>query len=145
MTAKIATTQAEYRLFKSSMPMNSYIFPNGRIARFVNGRFLTNVVEEIEHLEEQIQIHQNPYIYVDKEELVADPKLEDPMEALRAKIIAEYLAVEAKATNPKNDAGNYSPGRLTPQSSTDTAATAAGGSGAGLAQRLQNIVAGSKV
>lgn len=144
MVTKVALTQDKYRLFKSSLPLNNYIFPNGRVARFVNGRFLTNIIEEIEHLEEQIQVHQNPYFFIDENESEADPKLEDPHEKLRAQIIADYLAAEARATNPKNDAGNYTPGKLTPQSSVDTAATSAGGSGAALAQRLNNIVAGSK-
>jgi hypothetical protein len=142
VTHAIAKTQEKYVVFKSTKPMNTFIFPNGRYARFVNGRFLTNVVDEIEQLKEEIEVHHNPFFYLDPEEEFADPKLEDPMEALRAKIIKEYLEKEAAATNPKNDAGNYSPGKLTPTSSMDVAATSQGGSGASLAQRILQSVKG---
>ena len=120
-----------HRVFKSRIKMNTLCLPNGRIVRFVDGRMLTDIPEVISYCEAEIK-NGNPFIYMDSEETHADPKLEDPVEKLRAQIRREILA-EMKATNPMNDAGNTDVQKLTPQSTQGIKDVAASGMPSGSA------------
>ena len=120
-----------HRVFKSRIKMNTLCLPNGRVVRFVDGRMLTDLSEVIAYCEAEIKAG-NPFIYMDSEEMHADPKLEDPNEKLRAQIRREILA-EMKATDPKNDAGNTETQKLTPQSTQGIAPVAASGMPSGSA------------
>lgn len=119
-----------HRVFKSRIKMNTLCLPNGRVVRFVDGRMLTDLKEVIAYCEEEIRAG-NPFIYMDDEKF-ADPKLEDPIEKLRAQIRRELLA-EMKATDPNNDAGNTEVQKVIPQSTQGIAAVAASGMPSGAA------------
>jgi hypothetical protein len=118
------------KLYKSRIPSVNYLFRNGKPAIFVNGRFSTAVPAEIEELDHEVALG-HPTIYVDAAEATIDVS-KTPYEAIREKIIAEYLAAQAAATDPGNDMGNYEAGKVNPASSMDVAAAALGGSGAQL-------------
>ena len=79
-------------LFKSSIPSCRTIMPNGKYIHFVEGTYATKDAEEIKYLEGEIAA-KHPHIYVDsKEASISKQAYEDPMAALRAKIIAEHIA-----------------------------------------------------
>jgi hypothetical protein len=125
--------------FKSTYPHINYIFKNGKQAIFVNGVYRTDVQWEIDELMHEISLG-HPHIAVDAEAPTIDSEMIDPMNALRAKIIAEFLAKEAKATDPNNDMGNTDPNaKLMPGNSRDISEAASGGSGVPLSQRLVNL------
>jgi hypothetical protein len=128
------------RVFKGTMPSFNYIFGNGKPAIFVQGVYRTNVDWEIASLENEIK-NGHPHIYIDPNETEIDSEMVDPMNVLRAKIIAEYVAAQAKATDPSNDGGTYTPQALKPGNSQDVADAAAGGSGLSVAARLVSLQA----
>jgi hypothetical protein len=101
---------------------------------------LTDLAEVIAYCESEIKAG-NPFIYMDSEEMHADPKLEDPIEKLRAQIRREILA-EMQATNPKNDAGNTETQKLTPQSTQGVKDVAASGmpSGAAVLSSIKSML-----
>ena len=125
------------RVFKSTLPSVNYIFGNGKPAIFINGVFRTDIANEIFALEEEVKQH-HPHIYIDPKETEIDSELVDPMNALRAKIIAEFVATQAAATALTNDRGTSDQSGAKPASTTDVASAAAGGSGA---QLLANVAA----
>lgn len=79
------------KLFKSRMPSCQYFFKDGSRADFVNGRFSTDDEEKIEQLDFELTKN-HPHIYVDDNETEVDTEKQDPLEHLRTKFIAEYLA-----------------------------------------------------
>lgn len=88
-----------------------YIFKSGKEAPFVNGEFLTDVESEIAELDAEVKAkHPHIFIEVGKEEVDSDQPA--PLEALRAKIIADYLETQRAANNPANDRGNTVMGQL---------------------------------
>ncbi len=116
------------RVFKSTIPSVNFIFANGKPAIFQQGVFRTAVDWEIAVLEAEIAAG-HPHIYIDEAEREIDSELVDPMNALRAKIIGEYLAAQEAAVNPANDMGSTTQESLKPANSQDVAAAAAGGDG----------------
>jgi hypothetical protein len=123
------------RVFKATLPSINYIFKNGKPAIFINGMYTTDVPFEIEELDAEIATR-HPHIFIDEAMREIDSAKVDPIAALREKIIAEYKATMAAATDQDNDRGNSVQGQLKPASSVDIAAASAGGSGAGLAARI---------
>ena len=119
------------RVFKSAIPSINYIFPSGKVAAFQFGVYRTDIKDEIEHLENEIRLG-HPQIFIDEAEREIDSELVDPIHALRAKIIAEYVAQQEAASNPDNDMGKSDQSAVKPANSRDIAAAAAGGSGASL-------------
>lgn len=81
----------EFALFKCHVQSCKYYFKNGSVAYFTDGRFATSNEEEIEELMAEIKAR-HPHIYIDDKEKTASSAMQDPMSALRAKIIAEYEA-----------------------------------------------------
>lgn len=128
------------RVFKSTFPSINYIFKNGKAAIFQQGVFRTDVEWEIKELEAEVAAS-HPHIFIDENEREIDSEMVDPMNALRAKIIADYIAQQAAATNPANDMGNSDQSPVKPSNSRDVAVAAAGGDGTqtGLAVRLMGI------
>lgn len=125
------------RIFKSTIPSVNYIFGNGKPAIFVNGVFRTDIASEISALESEVTQH-HPHIYIDPNEREIDSELVDPMNALRAKIIAEYVAAQTAATALTNDRGTSDQSGAKPASTVDVSPAAAGGSGV---QLLANVAA----
>jgi hypothetical protein len=116
-------------LFFCSIPYSNYVFPNGKYAYFIDGKFVTDIVSEIEHLENEIA-NGHPCIFVKEAERTVEV-FADPIVALRAKIEKEIRAEMAAATNPENDMGKSVQGPLTmANSSTVGELTAGGNSGA---------------
>lgn len=116
------------RVFKSTIPSVNFIFANGKPAIFQQGVFRTEVDWEIAALEAEIK-NGHPHIYIDEAEREIDSELVDPINALRARIISEYLAAQEAAVNPANDMGSTTQESLKPANSQDVAAAAAGGDG----------------
>lgn len=127
-----------HRLFKSHMKMTCFSTPQGRVGRFVEGRFITDLPDFIEYLDKEIK-NGNPHFYVDPEEAEADPKLEDPTERLRAQIRAELIA-EMNATNKENNAGSTEIAKITPQSSEGVASVALGNGISAVQARLASLM-----
>lgn len=118
------------RVFKTTMSSNKFIFKSGKTAGFVNGRYMTSNPQEIKELEEEILEHQNPYFYIDKNEKeITSEQAADPMAALRAKIIADYLATQQgkEPVVPQKDFGSTQTAPVIPVSSKGVASIAAGG------------------
>lgn len=94
------------QVFKSQMASCSYAFSKGGIAYFNNYRYLTNKLAEIEELNAVILDGSNQ-IYIDENEKELDADV-NPMETLKAAIIAEFLAKQKELTeNPDRDLGTY--------------------------------------
>jgi hypothetical protein len=128
------------RLFKSHMLSTNYTFPDGKTMPFINGRLSTNIASYISHLEEEIK-KGHPSIFSDPNEQTVPDYGDDPLAALRAKIIAEEIAKGNIAMNPDRDMGSYVGDKLNMASSKTVAAAMAGsvaGAGPSGAQ-LMNI------
>lgn len=127
------------RVFKSNIPSINYIFPWGTVAAFQQGYYRTDIEREISHLEEEVKL-KHPHILIDANEFEVDSTLVDPMNALRAKIIADYLNTQEKANNPDNDMGNSDQSPVRPSNSRDVAVAAAGGSGVSLMPGISSML-----
>ena len=123
------------KLYWATMPFMNFVFPNGKVAVFRHYRFATEVPSEIEVLDREVAGN-HPYIYVKQDALYLTEEMEDPMKALRKKIIADYLAEQAKFVDPNNNMGNTSQENLRPQSTSDIASVAAGGDATQSAAKL---------
>lgn len=130
---------ATLRVFKSTIPSVNYIFGNGKPAIFVNGVFRTDIPGEIDALQNEIAQH-HPHIYIDENEREIDSELIDPMNALRAKIIAQYVADQVAATSMTNDRGTSDQSGAKPANTADVAPAAAGGSGAQLLAAIPGLL-----
>jgi hypothetical protein len=100
--------------------------------------YTTDVPFEIEELDAEIATR-HPHIFIDESMREIDSAKVDPIAALREKIIAEYKATMAAATDIGNDRGNVTQEPLKPSSTLDIMEAAAGGSGSKMATRLMNI------
>ena len=125
-------------VFKSTIPSVNYIFANGKPAIFQQGVYRTTIDWEIQELEKEVK-NGHPHLYLDENEKQIDSEMVDPMNALRAKIIAEFLDAQSKAVNPANDMGSTTQEPLKPANSRDVADAAAGGDGNQLTARLMNV------
>lgn len=85
---------SQVNLFFSRMPSCRYVFPDGSEAAFIAGRYATSEGDKIQHLDSEISKgHQ--YIFRDPLQLACDESDLDPMEAMKKKIISEYLEQQA--------------------------------------------------
>lgn len=120
----------KYALFKClAFPSCRYIFPDGKAATFVQGRYLTNIESEIRHLEAEVE--RGSSISIDPNERVVD-SLDDPMEALRKKIIADYLAQQERALDAQANVSESEEGKLNVANTATLGAMAARSDGAGV-------------
>lgn len=99
------------KVFKCRIPSSKYLFSNGKEANFIGGRYMTDVEAEISALEDEIKLG-HPHIYVDSAEKEIDTEQMDPIEQIKKKAIAEYVAAQAKAIKTSNDMGNTEQGKL---------------------------------
>ena len=91
------------KLYKSSLLSCRTHIPNGKELHFVAGRYATDNEEEIAFLDAEIKA-KNPTFYVDAAEREVDSVRVDPVEAIRKKAIADYLAEQAAKVG--KDTGN---------------------------------------
>lgn len=115
------------RVFRSNIPSVRYIFKNGKSANFLGGKYITDIVHEIRELDYEIALH-HPNFSVNMEEVV--PTME-PLEALRARFIAEYKAELATNVSKNNDAGYSDQGKLNVANTTTISEGAAGSDSSG--------------
>lgn len=119
----MSSTPVVKNLFFSTFPSCSYVFRNGKPAHFIGGKYSTAIESEIKELEEEIAAG-HPHLYINEQQRTISAADEDPIEQIKKKAIAEYLAAQKTAVNPEADRGN-----------TD----------AGLGARLKNIQAASQL
>lgn len=105
----LAAGESVLQLFKSRIASMRYVFKNGKTANFILGQYATDVESEITELHAEIKSG-NPILHIDKDE--PTKLFVEPIESLRAKIIAEYEAEKARTLNKNNDAGYSVQGRL---------------------------------
>lgn len=113
-------------LFKNTLGNCQYIFKTGKIAHFLNGRYLTDQEAEIEELTAEAKSG-HPHIYIDANEATVDSDAaSNAMAALEARIRAKVLL--ELATQKDNDRGNYEVSAKLEGivSTTDIAAAASG-------------------
>jgi hypothetical protein len=116
------------------MPSCNVVMPDGRVIIFVSGTYRTDKPAEIDYLEKEIAAG-HPHLFIDQNEATVDSEMVDPMNALRAKIIAEYLESEKTASgDPERDMGKTEQTPVKPASTQDVAPAMAGGSGEQLAR-----------
>jgi hypothetical protein len=126
-------------LFKSTHQSIKYIFRDGVTAYFIHGMYHTTNPKHIEELNAEVAA-KHPHIFIDSKEKTIDTEKVDPISKLRDKLRAEILDEMARNSNPLNDFGSSNQGNLNPASTMDIAAVSAGGDGAQLVSRLQNLV-----
>lgn len=122
---------AEKRLYKSTIKFNNIVFPNGHVAHFKGGMYVTGDESQIAYLDQEIA--QNGFggvIYVDPNARTITAEQENPMLALKRKFYEEFEAERRGFVNPSNDMGTSEQGPLKPASTTDIAPVALGGDGA---------------
>jgi hypothetical protein len=93
------------KLYKSSLKACQYVMPSGKYLYFINGRYATDDEEEIAELDKQIKAR-HPHITVDAAEAhITETAYKDPLSAIKAKAIEEYLASQrdmGTSETPKN-------------------------------------------
>lgn len=82
---------AMLKLYKSSLLSCKYHTKSGKELAFVAGRFATDDEVEIAELDAEVKAR-HPHIYIDSAEAEVDSVKVDPVEAIRKKAIADYLA-----------------------------------------------------
>jgi len=123
-------------LYKSHLPSCSVIFPNGKSAVFVNGRYATDVEYEINIFDTEIKAGHS-HIYKDPNELQVDSEQQDPMAILTAKIRAQVRQEMLEAQLPGRDFGNSDQTqKLNVANTSNIAEAAAGGSGSNAVSAL---------
>ena len=131
ISATLEAAQEPKRLYKSTIKFNNIVFPNGHVAHFKGGMFVTDNQYQIDYLDSQIA--QNGFggvIYIDPKARTITAEQENPMLALKRKFYEEFQAEKAAQMNPSNDMGSSEQGKLNPASTTDIAPVALGGDGA---------------
>lgn len=121
-------------VFRSVMPSCQYVFRSGKVAPFINHEYATSMPQEIAELNYEIEMG-HPHIKVSPQGATKSTIKVDPLEEVRAKAIAEYIANQAKANDINNDRGTSEQGKLNVSNSTSVAAGMAGsaaGNGAAL-------------
>lgn len=127
------------RIYKCSFMSTSFLMPNGKPCIFVNGVYRTDSPAEIAEFDKMIA-EGHPHFYVDPNEREVDSAFVDPMAMMRHRIIEEYKASQAAASNPNNDMGTSDQSmKLNVATTRNIEEAAAGGSGSGLAARLMKI------
>lgn len=112
----------EVRLFKNRLLSCKYVFTDGTIANFINGKYATANEAEIKELEALVaKGHQ--YIYIDTAETTVDYDITDPLASLRKKFFEEFKLQQstAAANIDGRDLGASVQGPLKATSSKDIA------------------------
>jgi hypothetical protein len=118
-----------YSVFKNRIPSCTFVQKNGNVISFVEGTYRTTKQDEIDEITAEINAG-HPHMYIDPNQKTIQSDQLDPLAGLRTRIIAEYLAAQAAATNPSNDRGSSEAEALRP-AGTDVIQAAAAGSSSG--------------
>ena len=120
-----STVQATHRVFKSVIPSCQFVFKNGKYAPFINGRYTTNVTQEIIELEQEIgsiELSQHKHLFIDKGDFEVDPSaIPESLEAFAARIRAETIAEMTAKANTVQNMGTSEQPLLKPASTADIA------------------------
>ena len=117
------------KLFKSTMSAMNFICGDGDVITFQQGKFFTDNPKHINALEVEVKAR-NPHIFIDPNEQEVASNMVTPMQQMRAKIIAEYIAEQEELAKGTKNLGTSEQGKLNPGSTRDIMA-AASGSGPG--------------
>jgi len=109
-----------YDVFFSHTPNSNFVFPNGELAAFIGGRYVTNDPAKAAYLQYEID-KGHPTIYRKEDCMSLDKADLAPDAEYRKRVIAEYLA-DQEAQKGK-DMGKYEQGNL---NVTDTGSFAEG-------------------
>lgn len=100
--------KVEARVFRSNIASVSFIFPNGKRAAFVLGKYVTDLAYEITELDKEIA-QGHPNFSSNVEEIV---NVIPAMDELRAKFFEEFKAAQAQQLSPDNQLGTADHGKL---------------------------------
>ena len=128
------------QLFKCHLPSCQFIFPKGKAATFVNGRYATDIQEEIDCLKYEISLG-HPHIYIDAAEAEVDSEKQDPMSILVARIREEERQKLIKASLERPDFGETGVQKVNAASSEDIAAITVGTGNLTQQERLAQLMA----
>lgn len=93
---------SQFKLFKSHVPSIQYVFKNGKLAHFRDGRYATKVQSEIEELTQTCE-EGHPTFFIDDKEAETTQEFLDPMDELRQKFFKEFQeAAAGKVVEPGN-------------------------------------------
>lgn len=92
-------------VFKSTMPNVNVHASNGEALSFQQGRFVTDNEAHIALLNQAVK-DRHPHIFIDPLEITVRSDMVTPMQQMRAKIIAEYIAEQAAKENPSRQMGH---------------------------------------
>lgn len=105
-------------VFKSSLLSCTFIFKSGKVASFINGRYITSDEQEIIEITKEIKSG-HPHIYVDQDELSTE--VNEPIDALRAKFFEEFKLAQQQNLALDNDRGSYE-SKVVPSNTVDIGA-----------------------
>lgn len=112
-------------VFENTVPSCKMVTPKGKTLTFIGGKFYTDIQEDIDWLNEEIE-QQNPHLRVhsdpNQRTILAEDL--DPEMVLRKKHFAEFQAQQDRAMNKDNDMGTSVQGRLQVQTSRDVSSAA---------------------
>jgi hypothetical protein len=108
----------------SRVPSIKYIFKNGKEAAFIGGVFDTDFESEIVELDAEIKSG-HPHIFTDASQLTVDSEQVDPIEEIKKRAIAEYLASVKAVSDVTNDRGTTVQEPVKPTSTLDVAEASA--------------------
>lgn len=80
-----------FAVFFSNLINCRHPLKNGKDCIFLNGRYLTQSEEEVKELMAEIDAG-HPHLYINPDEMVVDTKFVDPVEAIRAQVMADLKA-----------------------------------------------------
>lgn len=116
------------RVYKSVASSMQMITTGGKRILFVSNRHITADEDVINYLDKEIR-NGCKDVFIDTGEMYYDPKLHDPIAALRHKLREEILEEMKKVSgDPGRDMGNSIADKFTP-ANTQTIASVAAGSG----------------
>jgi hypothetical protein len=91
-----------FKLFKSCVPSVQYVFKNGKLAHFRDGRYATKIQSEIDELTETCE-QGHPTFFIDNGEEETAREVLDPLDELRQKFFKEFQENAAgKVVDPGN-------------------------------------------
>ena len=131
--------EKKYYVFFSHIPHSTFIFSDGSVAVFANGRYATDNELKAAALNSEVAAG-NTNIYIKPDQVVVTESDLAPDAEYRKRIIAEFLveeATKAALKEPDRDMGQSAQEPLKPAGSNELGAGAAdSSSGATLAPRL---------
>lgn len=121
--------QTKHLYICNEFPSCIFIFPNGKPAPFVNHRFMTDVLSEIEFLDAEVA-RPGSSLSVDPVNRTVEV-FADPIAALRAKMFEEFKAEQARVAAGDAQLGTYTPDPKLGMATSATVKDLAAGSSSG--------------